>query len=72
MVLEQGGIAFFVIQFQSLNQVFLLDAKYVIEFYEHGERKSIPYAIFKEKAREIKQGFAPRLEYIDAVEKLYF
>ena len=72
MVLEQGGIAFFIIQFQSLNQVFLLDAKYVIEFYEHGERKSIPYAIFKEKAREIKQGFAPRLEYIDAVEKLYF
>ena len=72
MVLEQGGIAFFVIQFQSLNQVFLLDAKYVIEFYEHGERKSIPYAIFKEKAIEIKQGFAPRLEYIDAVEKLYF
>ena len=72
MVLEQGGIAFFVIQFQSLNQVFLLDAKYVIEFYEHGERKSIPYAIFKEKAIEIKQGFAPRLEYIDAIEKLYF
>ena len=72
MVLEQGGIAFFIIQFQSLNQVFLLDAKYVIEFYEHGERKSIPYAIFKEKAIEIKQGFAPRLEYIDAVEKLYF
>ena len=72
MVLEQGGIAFFVIQFQSLNQVFLLDAKYVIEFYEHGERKSIPYVIFKEKAIEIKQGFAPRLEYIDAVEKLYF
>lgn len=72
MVLEQGGIAFFIIQFQSLNQVFLLDAKYVIEFYEHGERKSIPYAIFKEKAREIKQGFSPRLEYIDAVEELYF
>ena len=72
MVLEQGGIAFFIIQFQSLNQVFLLDAKYVIEFYEHGERKSIPYAIFKEKAIEIKQGFAPRLEYINAVEKLYF
>ena len=72
MVLEQGGIAFFIIQFQSLNQVFLLDAKYVIEFYEHGERKSIPYAIFKEKAIEIKQGFAPRLEYINAVEELYF
>lgn len=72
MVLEQGGIAFFIIQFQVHQQVFLLDASYVIEFYEHGERKSIPYEVFKEKAIEIKQGFTPRLEYIDAIEKMYF
>ncbi len=72
MVLEQGGIAFFIIQFQVHQEVFLLDASYVIEFYEHGERKSIPYDVFKEKAIEIKQGFSPRLEYIDAIEKMYF
>lgn len=72
MVLEQGGIAFFIIQFEMHREVFLLDASYVIEFYEHGERKSIPYEIFKEKGIEIKQGFSPRLYYIDAVEELYF
>ena len=72
MVLEQGGIAFFVIQFELHREVYLLDASYVISFYEHGERKSIPYEIFKEKGIKIKQGFSPRLYYIDAVEEMYF
>ena len=72
LVLEQGGIAFFIIQFQLLNEVYLLDASYVIHFYEHGERKSIPYQVFKENGILIKQGYNPRLYYIDAIEEKYF
>ena len=72
LVLEQGGIAFFIIQFQLLNEVYLLDASYVIRFYEHGERKSIPYQVFKENGILIKQGYNPRLYYIDAIEEKYF
>ena len=72
LVLEQGGIAFFIIQFQLLNEVYLLDASYVIHFYEHGERKSIPYQVFKESGILIKQGYNPRLYYIDAIEEKYF
>ena len=72
MVLQQGGIAFFIIQFQLLGEVYLLDASYVIHFYEHGERKSIPYQTFVESGIKIKQGYAPRLYYIDAVEEKYF
>ena len=71
-VLEHGGIAFFIIQFQLLNEVYLLDASFVIHYYEHGERKSIPYEVFKKEGILIKQDYAPRLHYIDAVEKLYF
>lgn len=71
-VLEHGGIAFFIIQFQTRNEVYLLDASFVIEFYEHGERKSIPYEVFKQDGILIKQGFSPRLYYIDAVEAKYF
>ena len=72
MVLKQGGIAFFIIQFQAHNQVFLLDAQYVIDFYEKGNRKSIPYDVFLQNGVEIKQGFSPRLYYMDAVIKKYF
>ena len=71
-VIQHGGIAFFIIQFQLLNEVYLLDASYVIDFYKNGERKSIPYEVFKKDGILIKQGYSPRLYYIDAVEAKYF
>ena len=71
-VLKQGGIAFFIISFQLKNEIYLLDASYVIDFYEHGERKSIPYEVFKKDAKLIRQDYTPRLHYIEAVEELYF
>jgi recombination protein U len=71
-VLFHGGIAFFIINFESLDKVYLLDAKYVIDFYEHGERKSIPYDCFVTNGIEIEQGYNPRLKYIDAIDKKYF
>lgn len=67
-----GGIAFFIIEFQTLNEVYLLDASFVVNFYEHGERKSIPYEIFKKEGILIKLGFSPRIAYIDAVDEKYF
>ena len=71
-VIEQGGIAFFIIQFQTLNEVYLLDASFVIDFWENGERKSIPYEVFKKEGLPIKQGYNPRLYYLDAVDIKYF
>ena len=71
-VIKHGGIAFFIICFQIKNEVYLLDASFVIEFYEKGGRKSIPYSVFKEKGVLVKQDYTPRLHYIDAVEELYF
>lgn len=71
-VLEHGGIAFFIIQFQTLNEVYLLDASFVINFWEHGERKSIPYEVFKSDGILIEQSYNPRLLYLDAVDQKYF
>ena len=71
-VLHHGGIAFFIISFQMKNEIYLLDASFVIGFYEHGDRKSIPYEVFKKEGVLIKQDYTPRLHYIEAVETLYF
>ena len=71
-VINHGGIAFFIIQFEVLGKVYILDASYVIHFYEKGERKSIPLSCFLESGIEVEQSFNPRLKYIDAIEKLYF
>ena len=67
-----GGIAFFIIEFESYGEVFLLDANYVIKYFDSGERKSIPYQTVKESGYIIEQGLLPRLKYIDIVDKIYF
>ena len=71
-VIKHGGIAFFIINFEALDQVFLLDASYVIDFYENGERKSIPHDCFITNGVEIKTGYNPRIDYIKAIDKKYF
>ena len=71
-VIKHGGIAFFLIQFESLLEVYLIDASYVIHFYEEGERKSIPLEVIRKEGILIEQGLSPRLNYIKAVEEKYF
>lgn len=71
-VIKHGGIAFFLIQFESLLKVYLLDASYVIHFYEEGDRKSIPIEVIEKEGIEIEQGLNPRLDYIKAVDIKYF
>lgn len=71
-VIMHGGIAFFIIQFELLNEVYLLDAQYVIDFYKNGERSSIPYDEFLKNGIPIEKGFVPRLKLIEAIEEKYF
>lgn len=71
-VIRHQGIAFFIIEFQLRKEIYLLDAQYVIDFYEHGERKSIPYEVFKEKGLLLKQSYNLPVDYITAVEEFYF
>jgi recombination protein U len=69
-VILHNGIAFFIISFDHHDLTYLIDASFIIHFYENEERKSIPLAIFKEKGIEIKRGFYPRLNYIEAVDEM--
>lgn len=71
-VIAHGGIAFFIIEFESFAEVYLLDASYVIEYYRNGERKSIPYHVVKQEGILVKQGLNPRLYYVDAINEKYF
>lgn len=71
-VLTHGGIAFFLIRFETVGEVYLLDAKYVIDFHKKYKRKSIPLNFIKENGIEIEYGLNPRLNYIKAVKEKYF
>ena len=71
-VKEHGGIAFFIIRFETLDLVFLVDSELIIDQYENGSRKSITIETIKEKGKLIERAYYPRLKYIDAIEEMYF
>ena len=68
---KHGGIAFFIIEFSTLDEVYFLDAKYVINYYENGDRKSIPYEAVKANGKRIKKAFIPRLNYLSIIQEIY-
>ena len=71
-VLYHGGIGFFIIRFTHYDETYLIDAKVIIDRYEHGKRKSISYADVNKLGFLIRSGLTPRLHYLDVVDALYF
>lgn len=71
-VLAHGGIAFFLIRFELLKKTFLMEARYIIEFYEKRERASIPISAFDEHGVYIPETYRPVYDYLPVVERLFF
>lgn len=71
--IQQQGITFVLIRFSVFNRVFLLNSAYLIDFWENtlnNGRKSIPLAFIEDYGIEVAYGFNPRLDYLDAVDKM--
>lgn len=71
-VVKYGGIAFFIINFEKLDETYILSAEQLILFIKENNRKSIPYEYFKNKTMAVAHGYFPRLYYLEAVDKLFF
>ncbi len=71
-VLYHGGIGFVIIRFSSLNETYLLDARYMIDAYNDETKKSLTYQEIREHGSRIREGLTPRLNYLDNVDELYF
>lgn len=70
-VIRHGGIAFFIIEFSTLNEIYAVSASLIIDFIKNNARKSIPYATIKQSGVLIELGFNPILNYLLAIEKLF-
>lgn len=70
-VKEHGAIAFIILSFSKLDEIYLLDAKFVVDSYNNGEKKSIPYSYIKENGHLIKQGFFQRVDYLKIIDEYY-
>ena len=64
-----SNICFLIVRFTVLNETYLLFGKDFIEFIETNDKKSIPISYFKEKAYLIKDKLAPRIDYIEVLDK---
>lgn len=71
-IVKHQGIAFIIIAFTTLNEVYLIDALYIINAYNSEQRKSLKYEEIKENGHFILQGYNPRLDYLKIVDTLYF
>lgn len=71
-IIDHGGIAFVIIAFTSLNEVYLIDASHVICAYYHSQRKSMTYQTIHELGHLIPMGYQPRLNYLKVVDQVYF
>ena len=71
-VIKHGGIAFIVIAFTKLNEVYLFKATDMIDRYDHPTRKSISYEDCKKNGYLIKEGYMPRLDYLKVVDEVFF
>lgn len=70
-IIDHGGIAFVIIAFTSLNEVYLIDASYIIYDYYHASRKSMTYEKIKSLGHIIPQGYQPRLDYLKVIDEIY-
>lgn len=72
-VIEHGGICFVILRFTKFEQVYLLEAKHLLMYWERmmsGGRKSITKDEIEEKGHRIPLGFQPRIDYIKVIERL--
>ena len=69
---QHGGISFLLVRFTAHNELYLLFADDLFEFYERSitGRKSIKYDEFKEKGYLIPLGYNPRVDYLSVIDKL--
>jgi recombination protein U len=74
-VVKQDGICFVILMFTSLQEIYLLEAKYLFPYWdgiEKGGRKSIPKNDVEKNGYLIQIGLHPRMDYIKIIDKLYF
>lgn len=67
-VINNKGIGFLIVRFNTLGKNFILLGKDLIDFIDNNERKSIPFDYFKEKGYEIAMEYIPRLDYLKVLD----
>ncbi|WP_082234024.1 Holliday junction resolvase RecU [Halobacillus massiliensis] len=72
---EHGGIVFLIIKFSAQDEAYLFPSEHLFPYWEdqlNDGRKSIPYQVIKEKGVLLPFHYQARIDYVKAIDKLYF
>ena len=67
---NNGGIAFIIVRFTTLNEIYLITAERFLNYINNNDKKSVPLEYFKTDAYLIKDGYRPRIDYLKVVDIL--
>jgi recombination protein U len=71
-IIDQGGLAFILISFPMKQEVFALKATDFLQFIAKEKRQSLPYAWIAKVGEKVAIGLQPRIDYLSAVDALFF
>jgi len=71
-IAEHGGISFLLLNLKAINEIYLLESKDLVSYHNRSleGRKSISFKEIQEKGHLIKEGYAPRIPYLEIVDLL--
>ncbi|HKM30404.1 MAG TPA: Holliday junction resolvase RecU [Bacilli bacterium] len=70
-VQEHGGIAFVIIYFKKVNEIYIINISDFLTLMKNGF-KSITIEKAKELGKLVNQGYAPLINYLKAVDEMFF
>ncbi|MFD3446072.1 Holliday junction resolvase RecU [Microbacteriaceae bacterium 4G12] len=74
-VLSHQGIAFVIIKFTFYDEIYLLESKHVLTYWQRqleGGRKSVTKIEIEENGFLLQSGYHPRIDYLRILDTLYF
>lgn len=73
-VLQQQGICFVLLKFSSTDDIYLLDAAILIQYWKdqaYKQRKSIKKREVAADGYLVPQGYRPRIDYLNLIDRIY-
>ncbi|MFZ9782005.1 MAG: Holliday junction resolvase RecU [Bacilli bacterium] len=71
-IIAQGGIAFILISFPTKQEIFALKAADFLQFIAKEKRQSLPYVWIAKVGEKVTIGLHPRIDYLPAIDALFF
>lgn len=70
-IIRLGGIGFFLVSFKRAQEVYLIDAKIILDALKEKEHRGFKREFFKEKGILVERSYLPPYRLLDAIDKAY-